>query len=140
MRHYIIPTMRMVFFSVWVLVLSVLLEPLQTNAQQPTKGTSGRKSQKGVPVARFVSGNSALKIPLEIDNNVILMRVSVNNSKPLKFLFDTGASHSVIDSGRAAELGLKTQGQFSGNATGGTIQGSLIKGVSLRACLQTDKS
>ena len=131
MRHYIIPTMRMVFFSVWVLVLLVLLEPLHTNAQQLRKGASGRKAQKRVPTVRFSSGKSALNIPLEIDNNIILMRVSVNNSKPLKFIFDTGASHSVINSQRAAELGLKTQGRFSGNATGGTIQGSTIKGVSL---------
>jgi len=131
MRHYIIPTMRMAFFSGWVLVLLVLLEPLHTKAQQSRKVTSGRKSQKRVLTARFASGDSALNIPLEIDNNIILMRVSINDSKPLKFIFDTGASHSVINSGRAAELGLKAQGQFSGNATGGAIQGSLIRGVSL---------
>jgi predicted aspartyl protease len=72
-----------------------------------------------------------LSIPLEIDNNIILMRVSVNNSKPLKLIFDTGASVTVINQSRAAELGLKAKGQARGNATGGKIQVSLIKGVSL---------
>jgi predicted aspartyl protease len=72
-----------------------------------------------------------LSIPLEIDNNIILMRVSVNNSKPLKFIFDTGASITVINSQRAAELGLKAKGQVRGNGTGGKIQVSLVKGVSL---------
>ncbi len=75
MRHCIIPTMRMVFFSVWVLMVLVLSEPLQTNAQQPSRGTSARKSQQAVPKIRFDSGNSALKIPLDIDNNIILMQV-----------------------------------------------------------------
>ncbi|HUQ31918.1 MAG TPA: pepsin/retropepsin-like aspartic protease family protein [Pyrinomonadaceae bacterium] len=84
-----------------------------------------------MPTARFTSGDSALGIPLEIDNNIILMRVSVNNSKPLKFIFDTGASVTVINSQRAAELGLKAKGQVRGNATGGKIQVSLIRGVSL---------
>ncbi|HEU0045987.1 MAG TPA: aspartyl protease family protein, partial [Nitrososphaera sp.] len=74
-------------------------------------------------------GNSALRIPLEIDNNLILLRVNVNGSKPLKFIFDTGASISAISSKRATELGLKSQGQFRGDATGGRIQGATIEGV-----------
>lgn len=131
MRHYIISIMRMVFFSVWVLVLLALSGSLQMNAQQPGKGTPARKLQKDSPTFRFDSGDSALKIPLDIDNSIIRMLVRVNHSKPLKFIFDTGASASAINSQRAAELGLKTQGQFHGNATGGTIQGSFTKGVSL---------
>jgi hypothetical protein len=123
--------MQTVFFSIWVLVLLVLSAPWQTNAQPTRKGTSVRKSQQVVPTVRFDSGDSALKIPLDIDNNIIRMQVRVNNSKPLKFIFDTGASTSAISSQRAAELGLKMQGQFHGNATGGKIQGSFTKGVSL---------
>jgi predicted aspartyl protease len=113
-------------------MLLVISEPLQMNAQQSRKGASpARKSQQAVPTVRFDSGSSVLRIPLDVDNSIIRMQVRVNNSKPLKFIFDTGASHSVINSQRAAELGLKTQGQVSGNATGGKIQASFIKGVSL---------
>jgi hypothetical protein len=83
------------------------------------------------PAVRFTSGNSALKIPLEIDNNLLLLRVSVNDSKPMRFIFDTGASDSVINSQRATELGLKTEGEVSGKATGGPIRVAMIKGVSL---------
>jgi hypothetical protein len=96
------------------------------------------KPREGVPRsqrssnARFTSGRSALNIPLEIDNNIILMQVGVNNSKPLKFIFDTGASHTVLHSRRGAELGLKPEEQVSGTATGGPIEGSLTSGVSLK--------
>jgi hypothetical protein len=131
MKHYISPTMRMVFFSVRVLALLTLSGPLQTNAQQPGKGTSARETQQAVPTVRFDSGNSALKIPLDIDNSIIRMEVRVNHSKPLKFIFDTGASFSVIGSRRAAELGLKSQGTAQGSATGGRIKGTYTKGVSL---------
>lgn len=131
MGHYIIPSMRIVFISVWVLMLLTLSEPLQTNAQQPRKGTSARKPQQAVPTVRFDSGNSALKIPLDIDNSIIRLEVRVNHSKPLKFIFDTGASFSVISSQRATELGLKSRGEAQGNATGGRIKGSYTKGVSL---------
>jgi Aspartyl protease len=128
MRRYVSSTTRIMLFRVLV---PILLVPSSIVAQQPRRGASAQKPPKPVPTVRFASGNSVLKIPLEIDNNIILMRVRVNNSKPLKFIFDTGASHSVINSQRAAELGLKTQGQASGNATGGAIQASFIKGVSL---------
>jgi predicted aspartyl protease len=113
---------------VWVLVLSF---PLNLTAQQSEQNSSNRRRQQAASHVRFTSGNSALNIPLEIDNNIILMLVSVNNSKPLKFIFDTGASHTVISSARAAELGLKSEGEVSGTATGGAIHGSYVKGVSL---------
>jgi len=99
----------------------------QVDAQTRTTGT--RKT--AAPAVRFTSGNSALKIPLEIDNNLLLLRVSVNDSKPMRFIFDTGASDSVISSQRATELGLKTEGEVSGKATGGPIRVAMIKGVSL---------
>jgi len=118
--------------QIWVLIAYVLLLSMtHVTAQVPKRTESAQKPQSAAPTVRFDSGNSALKIPLEIDNNIIFLRVRVNNSKPLKFLFDTGASISIINSPRATELGLKTQGQASGNATGGAIQASLIKGVSL---------
>src|SRR5690242_9465628 len=117
--------------GIWVLAVLALSAPLQADAQQPGKGRSARQPQQAVPTVRFDSGDSALKIPLDIDNNIIRMRVRVNDSKPLLFIFDTGASASAINSQRAAELGLKAQGQVHGNATGGRIRGSFIKGVRL---------
>jgi predicted aspartyl protease len=103
---------RLAILALWLIALSMLG---QANAQK----------------VRFASGNSALKIPLEINNNLILMQVRVNGSRPLKFIFDTGASHSGIDSKVAAELGLKPQGVADGTATGGRIQGTYMTGVSL---------
>ena len=68
---------------------------------------------------RFTSGNSALKIPFDLYNNHIYLQVSVNGSKPLSFLFDTGAQH-FIDSKQAKALGLKLkfQGQVAGIGEG----------------------
>ena len=68
----------------------------------------------GVDV-RFTSGDSALKIPFELHNNLIYIQVSVNNSKPLSFLLDTGSSH-VLDLQQAKALGLKLK--FQGQAAG----------------------
>ena len=128
--------MKNLFRSSWILAFvicsAVFWCPVSLRAQQTTRRPPGPKSQPPVTTARFDLGNSALRIPLEIDNNLILLRVNVNGSKPLKFIFDTGAAISFISSKRAAELGLKSQGQFDANATGGRIQGATIEGVEFR--------
>ena len=97
-------------------------------------GTAQRHPAESVnqPRWRFTSGDSALAIPLENDNNILFMRVSVNGSRPLRFIFDTGASVSVINSELITELKLKVEGQASGTATGGAIQVGLVNGVSLK--------
>lgn len=79
---------------------------------------------------RFASGNGALKIPFELYNNHIYLKVGVNGSKPLSFIFDTGAQH-IIDSRQAKALGLKLK--FEGQATGmgeGTVDVYSSNGVS----------
>lgn len=111
--------------------LVALALPQQLTAQEPNPTSLTRKRQV-TSQARFTSGNSALNIPLEIDNNIILLKVGVNNSKPLRFIFDTGASHTIIHSRRGAELGLKPEEQVTGTATGGAIEGSLTSGVTLK--------
>lgn len=65
--------------------------------------------------ARFSSGKGAIAIPFELDDNLIYVRVSVNGSRPLSFILDTGA-HSVIHTKHARSIGLKLKliGQAGG--------------------------
>ena len=120
--------MRATILAICVLALSATYE---VNAQTPRAGATSQKYESVMSKARFTSGSSALKIPLDIDNNIVLLQVRVNGSKPLKFIFDTGASHTIINSKRAAELGLKSEGEASGTGTGGRVQGSYVTGVTL---------
>ncbi len=46
-------------------------------------------------------------IPFELSNRHIILKVQVNNSRPLNFIFDTGDKYAIIDLDRARELGLK---------------------------------
>ena len=48
-----------------------------------------------------------MTVTAEIINNLVLVPVSVNGSKPALFVLDTGASSSVIDEADAAQFGLK---------------------------------
>lgn len=64
---------------------------------------------------RFSSGRSALAIPFELDDNLIYVPVSINGSKTLSFILDTGA-FSIVNLPRAEELGVKLKqfGQTEG--------------------------
>ena len=80
---------------------------------------------------RFTSGGSAPGVPFELSGNLIILEVRVNRSKPLHFIFDTGAEISVIDPQSARALKLRTKGKLKLDATGGSVQSGLIPSVSL---------
>ena len=71
------------------------------------------------------------RVPFELSGDLILLKVRVNKSRPLKFIFDTGASISVIDPQSARALGLRAKGKLKLDATGGSVQSGLIQRVSL---------
>jgi hypothetical protein len=59
------------------------------------------------------------------------LSVRVNNRPPVKLIFDTAASHTVINADRAAALGVTGSRSFSGGATGGAIKGKMATNVTL---------
>ena len=83
------------------------------------------------PSYRFTPGHSSIRVPIELANDLIVLKVRVNGSRPLHFIFDTGASISVIDPQTAKALGLRAKGKLSLDATGGSVQSGLIGPVSL---------
>ena len=52
-------------------------------------------------------------IPFELISRHIFVRIKVNNSDPLWFIFDTGDKLAIIDLERAKSLGLDLQGQVN---------------------------
>jgi len=74
---------------------------------------------------------SSYRIPIELTNNLVILQGSINGSKPLDFILDTGASTTVISDSRAKQLGLKLEGKEDAITQGGSIEASFVKGVSL---------
>jgi len=118
-----------VLLSILVLMFSI---PVHATAQDPRTGGPVPKSRVASTNVRFAAGQNALKIPIELSKNLILLQVRVNDSQPLWFVFDTGANTSVIDARLANELKLQTRGRVGGTGGGGKfIVAELIPGVSL---------
>jgi predicted aspartyl protease len=86
------------------------------------------------PTLAFAGGSqsrSSYRVPFEITNNLIILQGSINGSKPLAFVLDTGASATVVNADRAKELGLKLEGKSDAITQGGSIEAAFVKGVSL---------
>lgn len=80
----------------------------------------------------FAQARKPFAVPFVVSNNVVLVQVNVNGSKPLTFILDTGASGTVISENLAKELGLKLEGQTDASTQGGSIEAAFVKNAALR--------
>jgi len=72
---------------------------------------------------------SAVSIPFELVARHIVIKVKINNSRPLSFVLDTGDKVGIVDTERAKELGLNLQGDLRvGGAGSETLPASYVKG------------
>src|SRR5256714_8007970 len=83
------------------------------------------------PVATSVAlpiPDAPVTIPFELVTRHIMLKVRINNSRPLSFVFDTGDKVGIVDTEVAKELGLKMEGQLRiGGAGADTLPASFIK-------------
>jgi hypothetical protein len=72
-----------------------------------------------------------VSLPFKTYNNLIFLKVSVNGSKNLHFLFDTGASGCVLNEKTSKMLGLKTSAGDAATTGGGDVEAAYAKNVIL---------
>jgi hypothetical protein len=70
-------------------------------------------------------------LPFESILRHVVVKVSVNRSRPLPFILDTGDKLAIVDLDRARELGLSLQGAVqTGGAGSATLAGAFVEGAS----------
>lgn len=85
-----------------------------------------------VPASQKAADPAPVVIPFELLTRHILIKVRINNSDPLWFIFDTGDEDAIVDLKRARSLGLKLQGEVNiGGAGPGSLRGSYVRDASL---------
>lgn len=84
---------------------------------EPPAGAFAPPSETADDV-RFASGNEARDIPIDLNGVHIFMDCSINDSDPLSFILDTGASVTCIDSKLASDLGFELTGEIMGGGAG----------------------
>jgi hypothetical protein len=79
-------------------------------------------------VTSSVNRTNEIAIPFQQVNRHILLKVRVDNSEPLSFVFDTGSQFAIINLERAREMGLKLQGAVRmGGAGSDTTVGAFVQ-------------
>lgn len=99
----------------------VALPAVATNASRPYQPAI--RANKATAIA-----DAPITIPFELVTRHIMLKIKINNSRPLSFVFDTGDKVGVVDADVAKELGLKFEEQVRvGGAGAETLPGSLVK-------------
>lgn len=68
-----------------------------------------------------------VSVPFELYGDHIIIKLQVNNSRELDFVFDTGDGLTVLDLNTAKELGIASDKSSSKASAGGHISGFLVK-------------
>ena len=77
-----------------------------------------------------VTTTRPVTIPFELVNRHVIVKATVNGSRPLSFVLDTGANQAIVRSDVAKALNLKLTGSVTSRGAGpGTQSGSLVQGA-----------
>lgn len=77
-----------------------------------------------LPKLNFPDGKSVVEIPFEVEGNWMVIPVSINGSRPLRFVLDTGAQGTVLQNPEIADsLNLKITGKMAVRGAGGAGAG-----------------
>ncbi len=95
------------------------------------------RAQFGPPAAEaermtWLATPAHAQVPFRYSARHVWVRASVNGGEPADFLFDTGASITILDSTYAAKLGLATEGEMQGEGAGSTGSARFSELKSLR--------
>ena len=105
-----------------VLVVVLLLQTSLAGRAQELSGPA--------PASQFTSGRNSARVPFELVGNFVFLRASVNESGPLWFLLDTGATASYLDVERAKSLGLGRGNEVEGATL--NLRGLKVPGQNFR--------
>ena len=70
-------------------------------------------------------GQKQMDIPFEFTNNFIILTVTINGTFPLKFIFDTGAEHTILSKREISDL-LNVQYEREFRVKGSDLKTDLI--------------
>ena len=112
-----------------LLCLLTLVPTIRSAIAQQGEGASS--SQPKAPTFRLDTNKGSVKAPFELFQNNILLQFRINNSRPIWFVFDTGASLNVINENLARKFGLAIGRNTTVEGLGGATAGFVAKDVTI---------
>jgi len=106
-------TTRLSFSRLFEIFLLLCCASLAVNAQVASVQTQA-------PRITFPAGKNLVEVPFELDRTWIVIPISVNHSRPLRFVLDTGASGALVNNPAVADnLHLTISGTTEVRGSGG---------------------
>lgn len=90
----------------------------ETRINAPLDSAMFEKPRSSGPDFQFAVSSGRITLPFDTVNGHIYISGAINGSKPLSFIFDTGAEATIINSDRLPSLGLKATGTIEGRGNG----------------------
>ena len=79
----------------------------------------------------FATPQPRVVVPFQMPNQHMFFQLTINDSRPLHFIFDTGAAMMVLNPETAKELGLSKAGVVKAQGVGGTVTAPRYKSLRL---------
>src|SRR5438132_10145351 len=82
---------------------------------------AAQNERREMPALHFPAGKDVVEVPFEVGNGWMLIPVSVNGSRPLRYVLDSGASGAMLTNAAVVDsLNLKTIGKMQVRGAGGS--------------------
>ena len=99
------------------MVLAVLAS-MGTHVHSQTARNERR--EMSLPTLRFPAGHDVIEVPFEVESGWVVIPVSINGSRPLRFVLDSGAgAASITNAAIVDSLNLNIAGKMQVRGTGG---------------------
>src|SRR6266568_317528 len=108
--------------SFWILASIMVFDLGLVSATGTAQTPQVQRQMPGMqlPKLNFPDGKSVVEIPFEVEGNWMVIPVSVNGSRPLRFVLDTGAQGTTLQNSELADsLSLKITGKVAVRGAGG---------------------
>ncbi len=112
--------------SFWILASIMVFDLGLVSATGTAQTPQVQRQMPGMQLLKlnFPDGKSVVEIPFEVEGNWMVIPVSINGSRPLRFVLDTGAQGTVLQNPEIADsLNLKITGKMAVRGAGGAGAG-----------------
>lgn len=129
LSNYDPPAMMPVIMKIRELIPSASTSSVSVESQNQ----STMRREMRLPTLRFPAGKDFVEVPFEVESDLMVIPVSINGSRPLRYVLDTGGQGATLSNSTVAEtLNLKIAGTVQVRGAGGggaTTPASVAEGV-----------